>query len=99
MSLDKIQQTVLEVLKEVQTLSGRTWSGLPLTANPFNELDGFDSLCSVEATVMLEEKLGHGVLNAKAFSLFVSEDGKRALTLLETSQLIQKLIAEKGGST
>ena len=93
MSLEKIQQTVLEVLREVQALSGREWAGLPLTSNPFNDLDGFDSLCSVEATVMLEEKLGLGEL--KATSFFVSEDGKCGLTIAETAQFIQKLTEEK----
>ena len=89
MSLEHIQQAAIAVLREVQTLSGRAWTPLSLTSIPFRDLDGFDSLCSIEATVMLEEKLGVRDLNT--VSVFVSEDGKHGLTIAETAQLIQKL--------
>jgi hypothetical protein len=89
MSLEHIQQAAIAVLREVQTLSGRAWTPLSSTSNPFKDLDGFDSLCSIEATVMLEKELGLGDLNT--VSVFVSEDGKRGLTIAETAQLIQKL--------
>lgn len=89
MSLEQIQQAAIAVLKEVQTLSGRAWTPLSLTSNPFTDLDGFDSLCSIEATVMLEEKLG--LKDLDTISVFVSEDGKQSLTIAETAQLIQKL--------
>src|SRR5687767_2568066 len=91
MSLDQIQKAVLEVLREVQEISGRPWKALPATARPIGDLEGFDSLCSVEATVMVEEKLGCGEL--KAHSFFVSEDGALALSVQETTKRIQKLIA------
>ena len=89
MLLEHIQQAAIAVLREVQTLSGRAWTPLSPTSNPFKDLDGFDSLCSIEATVMLEEKLGVRDLNT--VSVFVSEDGKHGLTIAETAQLIQKL--------
>ena len=89
MSLDEIQNIVLEVLREVQTLSGRSWTGLDPTAAPIGSLDGFDSLCAVEATVMVEEKLGCRDLEVE--SIFVSDDGKRALTVKEIAQRLSKL--------
>lgn len=99
MTLEKIQTAIVEVLKEVQQLSGRDYRELPLSARPVLDLDGFDSLCSFEATVMVEEKLGCiGLL--KIPSIFISEENgqKRALTLLETAKVVEGLINSKGGS-
>ncbi len=95
MSLDEIQTIVLDVLRDVQTLSGREWVGLDPNAEPIGQLDGFDSLCGVEATVMVEERLGCGDLDVD--TVFVSRDGKRALTVKEIAQRISKLLAAKGG--
>lgn len=95
MSLDEIQSTVLNVLRDVQTLSGRPWTDLDPTATPIGGLDGFDSLSSVEATVMVEEKLGCGDL--KVSSLFISEDGTRALSVKEIAKRISELLAAGAG--
>src|SRR5271168_5367466 len=95
MSLDEIQAIVLDVVREVQVISGREWVGLDPDAEPIRELDGFDSLCAVEATVMMEERLGCGDLEVD--TIFVSGDGKRALTVKEVAQRVSKLLAEKGG--
>lgn len=94
MSVDEIQTVLLEVLRDVQTLSGRPWSGLSPAARPIGQLDGFDSLSSVEATVMLEEKLGCGDLEIE--SIFISEDGKRALTVKEIAQRLSELTSSRG---
>ena len=94
MSLDEIQSNVLEVLQDVQTLSGRSWTGLDPTAKPIGHLDGFDSLSAVEATVMVEEKLGCRDLEVD--SVFISEDGTRALTVKEIAQRISKLLTASG---
>jgi len=64
-------------------------------AEPIGKLDGFDSLCAIEATVMVEELLGRVDLEVE--TLFVSEDGQRALTVKESAQLISKLLTAKGG--
>jgi acyl carrier protein len=93
MSLEEIQAIVLDVLREVQTLSGRQWVGFDPDAEPIGQLDGFDSLCAVEVTVMVEERLGCGDLHED--TVFVS--GKRALTVKQTAQWISKLLAAKGG--
>ena len=95
MSLDKIQSSVIEVLREVQELCGRPWTGIEPTATPIGDLEGFDSLCSVEATVMIEGKLGSRQLEVD--SLFISEDGSHALTVKEIAQRISKLLSTNGG--
>jgi len=94
MTPETIRPVVLGVLKEVQELCGRRWDGLPVTAKPIGALTGFDSLCSIEATVLVEQKLGCAPLGAS--SIFISEDGTRALTLQEISERIHKLITAQG---
>jgi acyl carrier protein len=94
MSLDEIQAVVLDVLRDIQKLSGRPWDGLDPQSTPIGELDGFDSLTAVEATVMIEEKLGANDLDVE--SLFVSEDGSHALTVEEIGQRLSKLLATNG---
>ena len=93
MTPETIRAAVLDVLKEVQELSGRTFDGLAVGAKPIGTLPGFDSLCSIEATVLVEQKLGCPPPGAS--SLFISDDGNRALTLQEISDRIHTLITEK----
>lgn len=97
MTTDEIQSILVAVLHDVQTLSGRPSVPLPPSAKPIGDLQGFDSLTGVEATVMVEEKLGCGEL--KVESIFVSEDGKRALTVKEIAERISKLLTKTGGTT
>lgn len=94
MSSGEIQSLVLDVLKEIQVMSGRLWDGLDGSAVPIGELDGFDSLSGVEATVMIEQRLG-GV-NLDLESLFVSDDGKHALTVQEVAERISRMIDKSG---
>lgn len=93
MTLENIQAAILETLKLVQESSGRTWENPPLTCKPVLDVEGFDSLCSIEASVLVEEKLGCGELEKG--SLFISEDGTQALTIAETAKRIQNLINNK----
>lgn len=96
MSPAELQSAILSVLQEVQTLSGRPWAGLSETAKPLLDLDGFDSLCGLEATVMVEERLGCGDLGVD--SVFVSDDGQRSLSIREIAErLANRLPTDRGG--
>jgi acyl carrier protein len=92
MMLQDVKMLILAVLREVQELSGRTWTGLADGARPIGDLDGFDSLTAIEATVMLEEKLR---CKLDLDSVFVSDDGKRALSLKEISQRLAAFVNPK----
>jgi hypothetical protein len=81
--------TVREILAEVQEVSGRSVTPLDGTDKVIGQLDGFDSLSSIEATVMIEAKLQ---FDSKCDSLFISEDGSKALTLDEVSARIEVLL-------
>ena len=76
---------VLSVLQDVQTLSGHTWESVGPGAKPIGALDGFDSLCGIEATVILEERLDCSFGGASAF---VSPDGKRALSVSQIADAV-----------
>jgi acyl carrier protein len=94
--LNDIEANVIAVLKEVQQLSGRAWSDLDPSAKPIGELDGFDSLASIEATVVIEAKLGCKVAQS---SLFISDDGTRALTIRDVCERLATLLEGAGGRT
>lgn len=95
MTPDEVRSVVLDVLHDVQQISGREWSGLDGDAKPIGSLHGFDSLSGVEATVMVEQKLG---CRLDLESVFVSDNGKRALTLNQISELLSKLVDVKRGT-
>ncbi len=89
MTLEDIQLVLINVLREVQELCGRKWEGLATTGKPIGDLNGFDSLCSIEATAIVEQRLGGTPLGPS--SLFISEEGTRALTLQEISNRVYAL--------
>ncbi len=89
---EELQSLIVSVLHEGQTLSGREWTDLGPDSKPVGDLDGFDSLSAVETTVAIEQRLG---CKLEVESIFVSEDGKRALTLKQICAGLSEL-ATKG---
>jgi len=84
-------RTALEkVLREVQAMSGRECPRLGDATKPIGDLADFDSLAAVEATVLLEVELNCTIARGTPF---ISESGKRALTLSEAAKRLGKLIA------
>ena len=96
MTPENVQTAILQTLKDIQAVSGRAWHDLPLTAVPIRDVEGFDSLLSVEATMLVEEKLGCGEL--KGDSIFISDDGQRALSISEIAEKVIKMASKKGGN-
>jgi len=84
MDQGEIVRVITAVLQETQTLSGRVWQSVDLNTRPIGQLEGFDSLCGLEATLMLETRLGCSFEE----SLFVAADGKRPLALREIAAVI-----------
>lgn len=74
----EIRAAVVQVLCEVQAAGGHSPPDSTGNMCPIGDLEGFDSLVSVEATVMLEEKLGVELPND---TMFVAEG--RAATVDE----------------
>ncbi len=88
----EILQRLVETVAEVQEMSGCAPVEIGAKTCPIYDLDGFDSLRGVETTVVLaiklkcEFKAGKGEVN-----VFVSKDGRRALSLEETVNLLVEL--------
>ena len=78
MNKDKVIETLVKVLHEIQSNSGRKCGELTRQSCPIGDLPGLDSLNGVEATVELAGRVG---LKAADASLFVDEQGDRALSV------------------
>lgn len=64
---DDVCQAVWEVIREVQESGGHPLPQADPTLCPVTDIEGFDSLVSVEATVMLEQRLGIKLPNDTMF--------------------------------
>jgi hypothetical protein len=78
--LDKqtVRAALVAVLRQVQETSGRPCPAITDTIKPIGDLPGFDSLLAVEATVLLEQKLGCTLASGTPF---ISDSGTRALRM------------------
>ena len=81
MEKQDIVAKVIQTVAQVQELSGRSSAGLGASTRPARDMEGFDSLSGVEATVMLSESLGVDL--PEDYNPFISKDGKRALSVSE----------------
>ena len=77
----EVMDKVAEAVRQVQETSGRTISEVGPNTCPLIDVEGFDSLSSVEATVILSESLGVGVNLPD--SVFLPEEGDRNLSISE----------------
>jgi hypothetical protein len=88
----EVQSLVLEALKEVQALGGHEWTPLSPKDDIIGTLEGFDSLTGIEATVLVERKLaarlGRPDLSLGKDSIFVTDDGRKAL---DTNEVVSKV--------
>ena len=80
---------VVEAVTLVQESSGRSMRHIGSNTRPVSDLDDFDSLNGVEATVILSESLGYDIPDN--YNPFVSEDGRRALSVGEIADNICSL--------
>jgi acyl carrier protein len=85
-------RVVVEVLTDIQTISGHAAPRISGSTFPIGDLDQFDSLNGVEATVELSDRLG---IDLPGVNAFVNEDGTKALTVSEIADGICKLAAAR----
>lgn len=87
MNRDEIMKLIIEILKQIQQLSGREIPDISEDTIPIGGLSGFDSQNGLELTVMLPEEIQWPGNN-----LCVSDDGTQALSVREiTDRLISKV--------
>ena len=81
---------VVQTVAQVQEMSGRSSADIGASTRPVGGVEGFDSLSGVEATVMLSESLGVDL--PEDYNPFISNDGKRALSVGEIADNLSTLI-------
>ena len=84
MDKDVIVRQVIEAVVQVQQASGRSIEGIGPDTLPFKDVEGFDSLSGVEATVLLSDTVGRDLPD----SVFVPEQGNRMLSLAEVADRV-----------
>ena len=80
-----VVRKVAETVETVQKVSGRTVHDITADTYIYTDIDGFDSLNGVEATVILSEGLGDAEL---ADDLFLPEKGDRDISVGEIADRI-----------
>jgi acyl carrier protein len=87
---DDIREAITASVALVQSLSGREGPRPVADTKPIGDLDGFDSLCSIETTVLIETTLG---VELGSKSIFISDDGRKALTIQQAAEKVLKILA------
>jgi formylmethanofuran dehydrogenase subunit E len=88
---EEVRAAVTQAIAEVQKLGGHACPDIEIGLRPIGQLEGFDSLISIEATVIVETKLG---CDLGIESIFVSEDGGRSLSIDEVVERVMRVTAE-----
>lgn len=86
MGKQEIVRTVVQTVAQVQEASGRERATIDASTRPLRDVEGFDSLCGLEATVLLSESLG--VALPDDYNPFISKDGNRALSVGEIADAL-----------
>ena len=84
MDRDDIVHQVIEAVTQVQETSGRSVGEIGPDSRPLKDLQDFDSLCGVEATILLSEAVGHELPD----SVFAPQEGSRVLSVNEIADRV-----------
>ncbi len=88
MDAKHLAQLLAEAIAEIETKCGRSQPEVRPDLRPVVDLDGWDSLIGLEATALVEEKLGQEL---DCDSLFVTDSKRpRARTIEEIVALLAK---------
>ena len=82
-----VTRQVVQAVVHVQEASGRASGGIGASTKPIGGAPGFDSLSGIEVTVSLSQSLGYELPDD---NLFVSQDGRRALSISEIADNLCK---------
>ena len=93
MDKETVVDVVVEAIRQVQESSGRTAGGIGPDTRPFRDVEGFDSLSGIEATIILSESLGRELPD----SVFAPIEGNRVLSVKEIAENAYRHISN--GST
>lgn len=83
---EELEQQLIDVLMQIQKLSGREVPPMTATVRPMCDLDGFESINAAEATAMLADELH---LKIKDIPFF-PKSGQEPLTIAQIVENILK---------
>jgi len=86
----QIRAALERVLRQVQAASGRSHPHITDRTKPIGDLEEFDSLMAVEASVLLEQELS--VTLAEGIPFISATGRKRALTVADIVERIGEMI-------
>ena len=92
MNRDNVVSQVIDAVNRIQESSGRTAGGIGPDTRPFRDVEGFDSLGAIEATIVLSEFLGQELPD----SVFVPSEGNRILSVKEIAENACRYISTGG---
>ena len=87
MEKHEIVNKVVEAITQVQEASGRPSSGIGASMRPMQDVEGFDSMSGMEATVVLLDSLGIDL--PEDCNPFISTGGKRELSIEEIAETLR----------
>ena len=79
MDKNEVMDKVADSIRQVQETSGRTVAEVSPNTCPFIDIDGFDSLNGIEATLILSDSLGVKLPD----SVFLPKEGHQSLSVSE----------------
>lgn len=91
MDRDTVIGKVIDAVEHVQKSSGRAAAGVGSETRPFRDIEGFDSLCGIAATVLLSNSLGIELPD----SVFVAEDGSSSLSVAEIAENVSEYVTRR----
>lgn len=89
---EDIIRVLCDVLAEIQESTGRAKKQITGSMCPIGGLADFDSLNAVEATVLIEQRLG---IELDCANIFVNAEGTKAISVSEAASTIDEAIGSK----
>ena len=87
---ERVLQAIAEVVRETQEASGHPTATIEGSLRPVGGLEGFDSLLGVEATILLEQKLG---VKFSTESVFVTNQAASSV-----AEIADRVLEQMGAS-
>ncbi|OAO03836.1 hypothetical protein A8B75_09810 [Sphingomonadales bacterium EhC05] len=93
MNANDVKNKLIEVLQEVQALSGEDCPDLDGDTKPTEELREFTSKIFPTATGLLGEAIGEDIPCEE--NIFIDDETRQPLTINQTAELVCKILADE----
>lgn len=93
MNPNQVEVKLIEVLQDIQSDSGYDASRIAGTTCPLQDLEGFDSMLWPAAIGILAAALDVNIPNDN--NIFLSDDGKRPLSISESAAIVCEIIGRE----